>query len=158
MAKSGKKQELIDRIVDVLDQWRRQIMRIGGQRRGRLLRKLGIWDSELFAPFSLSSFLFCNACGWVPPNLINLVWLFCSGTFPPNRVGVGTSQSVSVSHVTYDPPKPNLYSPVSGQNSSSSIAHYDPYAPPRRPVPAVNSPVASSSSSAALNNHKLRES
>ena len=106
--------------------------------------------------FSFCLVLFSLPLGYVAPNLIKLVGLLFR-YISANRVGVGTS-SVSVSHATYDPPKPNVYSPtVSVQNGSGSIGHYDPYAPPRRTATTVNLPAAPSSSATA-NNHKLRES
>ena len=50
----------------------------------------------------------------------------------------------STSHATYDPPKANLYSTSTA--GSSSIGHYDPYAPPKRPT-GVSAPLPTPSSS-----------
>jgi len=60
---------------------------------------------------------------------------------PSNRVGQGSGIPGS-SHATYDPPKASTY--AAGLTGTSSISHYDPYAPPRRPTGA-SVPVASSS-------------
>lgn len=63
---------------------------------------------------------------------------------PSNRaLPMGMVQSASASHASFDPPKMNAYS-AGTSAGTSSIAHYDPYAPPRRPT-TVSAPVASSS-------------
>jgi E3 SUMO-protein ligase PIAS1 len=74
--------------------------------------------------------------------VLKLVLSFSSRYTPSNRV---TSAMASTSHGVYDPPKPNAFT----QNVASGVAHYDPYAPPRRPA-TVAAPVASSSSVKAL--------
>jgi len=56
---------------------------------------------------------------------------------PVPNVAAGSSTA----HTTYDPPKHSLYS--SSTAGTSTIGHYDPYAPPRRP----SGPLPSSSSS-----------
>ncbi|KAF9535418.1 PINIT domain-containing protein [Crepidotus variabilis] len=123
LAKSGKKQELIDRIVETLDQSRRTN------------------NEDRYTRSKAVVYQVRNTGHYTPSN---------------RALPMGMVQSASASHASFDPPKMNAYS-AGTSAGTSSIAHYDPYAPPRRPT-TVSAPVASSSTTGKAFPIRFRES
>ncbi|KDR84933.1 hypothetical protein GALMADRAFT_149463 [Galerina marginata CBS 339.88] len=110
-SKSGKKQEIIDRITHTLDSWRT------GDYQDKWMRAKAILYQ------------------------VRTTGIYTPSRLPPLSAGLPTSASSL--HSTFDPPKINPY--ATSHAGSSSIGHYDPYAPPRRPS-GVSAPIPSSSS------------
>ncbi|KAF8905529.1 PINIT domain-containing protein [Gymnopilus junonius] len=113
-SKSGKKQDIIDRIWSALDSWRA----------GNSMDK---WTKA--------------------KNVITQVRMtgqYTSSRNPP-PLSAGLPLSASSHNSIYDPPKVNQHY-ASNHAGPSSIAHYDPYAPPRRPS-GVSVPAPPSSNS-----------
>ncbi|KAF8807349.1 hypothetical protein BYT27DRAFT_7164840 [Phlegmacium glaucopus] len=116
-AKSGKKQEIIDRIVTVLDTWRST-----SQEEKWIKAKAVIYQVRNTGIYSASNNNRLSSISMAPPAPVH-----------------------AHSSYAHDPVKNAAYS--SNVASTSSIAHYDPYAPPRRPA-SILAPNPSSSSSA----------
>ncbi|TFK57063.1 hypothetical protein OE88DRAFT_1744009 [Heliocybe sulcata] len=113
ISKSGKKQELIDRIVRQLDSWKQANNAALWSRARAVLHKVrtsGVWTSSKSSTESSS---------------------YSSYSMSHNQYGAGSSTKLNGYHT-----------PTA--TSSSTIGRYDPYAPPRRSIPA--SPATSSSS------------
>ncbi|KAF8971367.1 PINIT domain-containing protein [Flammula alnicola] len=121
-SKGGKKQDIIDRIVSVLDAWRASNFEDKWMKAKAIVyqvRTTGIYTPSRSLPLS----------GVLPT--------------PPS------------SHATYDPPKASHY--LSTLSGGSSISHYDPYAPPRRPA-AVSAPGPSTSGGQKVAGIRFRDS
>ncbi|KAH9486987.1 E3 SUMO-protein ligase pli1 [Psilocybe cubensis] len=109
MSKSGKKQEIIDRIIHTLESWRANNSEDKWMRAKSIIYQVRSHGS------------------YTPSRMPSL-----TTTLPP----------VPNPHTAYDPPKPNHYTQAL-PGSSSSIGHYDPYAPPRRPTGLTPHPSSS---------------
>lgn len=77
-------------------------------------------------------------------NLTSSFSRYTSNRNPP-PLSAGLPLSATSHHAIYDPPKVNHHY-ASNHAGPSSIAHYDPYAPPRRPS-GVSAPIPPSSNS-----------
>ncbi|EJD04077.1 uncharacterized protein FOMMEDRAFT_155211 [Fomitiporia mediterranea MF3/22] len=116
LSKSGKKQDLIDKITGELDRY-------------RYLRQTELWTNAKTVLYQVKN----------------------SGTYASS----GPTQSFSANHnFTFNNAHGSAFTPPRAQSggfhnmasaSSSSIGRYDPYAPPRRPLPGqtTSSPVKS---------------
>ncbi|KJA29423.1 hypothetical protein HYPSUDRAFT_127996 [Hypholoma sublateritium FD-334 SS-4] len=123
-SKSGKKQDIIDRICSALDNWRASLAEdrwVKAKQVVYQVRSSGIYTPARSMPLS----------------------------------GVLSTPPTS-SHATYDPPKPVHFQ--NGHAGSSSIAHYDPYAPPRRPTTISTSAASTSSAPKAIGGIRFKDS
>ena len=85
-------------------------------------------------------------------QLLAILRRYTSSRHPP-PLSASLPLSASSHHSIYDPPKVNHHY-ASSHAGPSSIGHYDPYAPPRRPS-GVSAPIPTSSASKPQGNRTL---
>lgn len=162
LSKSGRKQELIDRVVDVLGRWKME-NNIDRWNKARAvinqIRNSGLWVS--LPPSFLRVFALIKKDG---PRKIHLHCSQCPPPFSTQSVRTSTDALWMTRYTPSSGPRSftaaatatnygisNNVKPYTGHvnqtATSSTIGRYDAYAPPRRPGPSTSTAVSTSSTS-----------
>lgn len=119
-----------------------RIMKTNGRKQRRSYFKSGIWERECHLSHTCATLQ--HAFSWFA--LQSSVWLIFCTRYTPNRLpAIPSTHPPVINTHTYVPGgmKPTPYL-LNGTASTSGIARYDPYAPPRKPSGSSIAPSTSS--------------